>query len=178
MVTKRRPAASRGPRKANRKPTAYVPEDDADIDAMENGEEEQPVEPSDMEADEIDECEDDQPLMSKKPAAAGDTEGLLEKQMEAMRKYCQEKKITQPSTEILNKFLFNPTLKAGAWQKLKLARGKESMSVQEAWGELCKVKAGKGKTAEKNAILFHFVRGDPKWGERLERQSLKITNNE
>ncbi|CAK0866022.1 unnamed protein product [Prorocentrum cordatum] len=143
------------------RPSAYVPEDDADID-------------EEHAATDSEKIEDTKPLVKRSSCAAEAEEAspdnsLLDAQIEKMRIHCVENNIKQPSMAILNEYLHNASLKSGARQKLKAARGKKDMSVQEAWTALCESNSGK-KTDIKNDILFAFVRGDATWAERLGKQ--------
>eukprot|EP00959_Pyramimonas_sp_CCMP1952_P110984 2321855-Pyramimonas_sp.AAC.1 len=164
-----------------KKPAAYVPKTDDDINEEDpiEGEEEEMADPD----EEVTDNEDGDDRMRRpaaamrRPAAAEDTDGdaLLDNQIKLMKEYCIKHKVHKPDMQVMNRFLYTPTLKAGAWQKLKAARGKQNMSVQEAWDQISGLKAGKGKTEMKNNTLFLFLKGDPKWAERLESQVQTIS---
>ena len=176
-----------GPKKLviAKKPASYVPRDDSDIDpedGVEEGEEEAPEQDEEVGSDDGASLSKKPAGNIKKPAASTSTEeggeDLLDKQIRLMKEYCKQHNVTKPDSEVLGRFLYTPSLKASAWQKLKAARGKESMSVQEAWDEISGLKTGKGKTEMKNTTLFLFLSGNPKWAERLEEQVQTISKTD
>ncbi|CAK0824591.1 unnamed protein product [Prorocentrum cordatum] len=64
----------------------------------------------------------------------------------------------------LFKKIFTKSELSALWGRLKEARKKESMSVQEAWDTLCSLKVGANQ--KKNDILTEFLLGKP-WQSRL-----------
>ena len=100
---------------------------------------------------------------------------LLDEKCKKFSEYVKREKIESPSKEVLTKF-FSKAEVITLWKRFELARGKESLTVREAWDDL--VKEGRGKSEARRmttlALFAAGIDGGREWANKLMTISEEI----
>ena len=87
-----------------------------------------------------------------------------------------EGKRTTPDMVMLKQKL-TPTELMGLWERLRRARGKKGMNIQEAWTTICKMSVG--NTEQKRNVLWTFITGVPdEWQSRMVTIAEEVSKSE